>query len=106
MTELFEEITDASLLVRRVTVVANYVISEKAAKKAEKTTYRQMTIFDAEKDAEDKKEKEQLEKEHSLQEAMLAIKQRYGKNAILRGTNFEEGAMTIERNGQVGGHKG
>ena len=106
MTELFEEITDASLLVRRVTVVANHVIGEKAAKKAEKTTYRQMTIFDAEKDAEDKKEKEQLEKEHSLQEAMLAIKQRYGKNAILRGTNFEEGAMTIERNGQVGGHKG
>ena len=106
MTELFEEITDASLLVRRVTVVANHVISEKAAKKAEKTTYRQMTIFDATEDAEDKKEKEQLEKEHSLQEAMLAIKQRYGKNAILRGTNFEEGAMTIERNGQVGGHKG
>ena len=106
MTELFEEITDASLLVRRVTVVANHVIGEKAAKKAEKTTYRQMTIFDAEKDAEDEKEKEQLEKEHSLQEAMLAIKQRYGKNAILRGTNFEEGAMTIERNGQVGGHKG
>ena len=106
MTELFEEITDASLLVRRVTVVANYVISEKAAKKAEKTTYRQMTIFDAAEDAEDEKEKEQLEKEHSLQEAMLAIKQRYGKNAILRGTNFEEGAMTIERNGQVGGHKG
>ena len=106
MTELFEEITDASLLVRRVTVVANHVIGEKASKKAEKTTYRQMTIFDVAEDAEDEKEKEQLEKEHSLQEAMLAIKQRYGKNAILRGTNFEEGAMTIERNGQVGGHKG
>lgn len=106
MTELFEEITDASLLVRRVTVVANTVITEKKAKQAEQNSYRQLTIFDSPIDEEEEKERKLLdEKEHSLQEAMLKIKSKYGKNAILRGTNFEEGAMTIERNAQVGGHK-
>lgn len=106
MTELFEEITDESLLVRRVTVVANNVITEKKSKDATRQAYRQMTIFDSIQNEEAEKERQkQEEKEHSLQEAMLSIKNRYGKNAILRGTNFEEGAMTIERNGQVGGHK-
>ena len=106
MTELFEEITDPSLLVRRVTVVANTVVSEKKAQNAEKNSYRQLTIFDSPEDEQEEKERKLLdEKEHSLQEAMLKIKRKYGKNAILRGTNFEEGAMTIERNAQVGGHK-
>ena len=52
-----------------------------------------------------KQEQESLKKEHQLQEAILSIKDRYGKNAILKGMNFREGAMTIERNEQVGGHK-
>lgn len=46
-----------------------------------------------------------MKKEHQLQEAILSIKDRYGKNAILKGMNFREGATTIERNEQVGGHK-
>ena len=52
----------------------------------------------------DKKEKD-LEREHRRQEAILKIKRRYGKNAILRGTNFEEGATMRDRNNQVGGHR-
>ena len=46
-----------------------------------------------------------MKKEHQLQKAILGIKDRYGKNAILKGMNFREGATTIERNEQVGGHK-
>ena len=48
---------------------------------------------------------ERLAKEKSMQKAVLAIKKKYGKNAVLKGMTFEEGATTIQRNGQVGGHK-
>ena len=48
---------------------------------------------------------ESLAKERRLQEAMLSVKKKYGKNAMLKGMNLEEGAMTIERNNQIGGHK-
>ncbi|MCR4674123.1 MAG: DNA methylase [Lachnospiraceae bacterium] len=107
MSELFEEITDETLLVRRVTVVANNVITEKKAKNQKKNAYEQLTIFDnfEEEQKEKQQQEKEQEKERSLQQAMLSIKNKYGKNAILRGTNFEEGAMTIERNAQVGGHK-
>lgn len=50
-------------------------------------------------------EQKQLKKENELQKAMLTIKERFGKNAILKGVNFMEGATAIERNGQVGGHR-
>jgi len=46
-----------------------------------------------------------LSKERKLQEAMLSVKKRYGKNAMLKGMNLQEGAMTMERNNQIGGHK-
>lgn len=49
--------------------------------------------------------KKEQEKEKKLQESLLSIKKKYGKNAILRGINYEEGATTIERNEQIGGHK-
>ena len=51
------------------------------------------------------KEKIQREKEKRLQEATLVIKKRYGKNAILKGTNYQEGATMRERNQQIGGHR-
>ena len=51
------------------------------------------------------KENALLEKEHSLQETLIGIKKKYGKNAILRGLDFEEGATAVERNQQIGGHK-
>ena len=58
-----------------------------------------------EKAAEKEAEKKRLEKERALQEATLSIKKRFGKNAILKGLNYEPGATAIERNGQIGGHK-
>ena len=50
-------------------------------------------------------EKQKLEKERKMQEAMLSIKKRFGKNAVLKGMNLEEGATAKERNNQIGGHK-
>ena len=61
----------------------------------------QHSIFYKKRDQEEKA----LEKERKIQEAMLDIKERYGKNAILKGTNLQEGATTIERNESIGGHK-
>ena len=51
------------------------------------------------------KEDEALSKERKLQEAMISVKKKYGKNAMLKGMNLEEGATTISRNNQIGGHK-
>ena len=56
-------------------------------------------------DHQQRQEEQQLKKERKIQETMLDIKRRFGKNAILRGTNFEEGATAKERNQQIGGHK-
>ena len=66
-----------------------------------------MTLF-TDYEAEQKKKVEEeakLSKERKLQEAMLSVKKRYGKNAMLKGMNLQEGAMTKERNNQIGGHK-
>ena len=73
----------------------------------EKETYEQLDLFTdyTAQQEERKKEEEQLEKERKMQQAVLSIKKKFGKNAILTGTSLEEGAMTIKRNGQIGGHK-
>lgn len=103
--KLYDKIVDPKLLVRRITIAANHVINEGLA--AEKNRYEQMSLFMdySEKSAEVETEKADLEKERKMQEAMLSIKKKFGKNAILKGTNLQEGAMTISRNNQIGGHK-
>ncbi len=105
VTELYEQIVDRHLLVRRVTVAANHVVEESAV--TEKGTFEQLDLFtDYEAVQKQKKEEEaDLLRERKLQMAMLDIKKKYGKNAILRGMNLEEGARTQERNRQIGGHK-
>ena len=105
MGSLFDRIVDRSLLVRRMAVVAEHVISERDA--AEAATYEQPGLF-ADHEAisrEREREEKALAKEKKQQKAVLAIHHRYGKNALLKGMNLEEGATTVERNGQVGGHK-
>ena len=101
--ELYDEIVNPSLLVRRMYVVANHVIPECNVKEE----LFQYSLFDDVESLENKRrhEKEFLEREHNLQKAMLDIKEKFGKNAILKGMNFKDGATTIERNSQVGGHK-
>lgn len=102
---LYEQSVNKNLLIRRIYITANHIIDEKSASEAK--TYEQMDLFtDYQKqEAEQKAEKEKLEKERKLQEAMLSIKKKYGKNAMLKGTSLQEGATAIERNNQIGGHR-
>lgn len=102
---LYDRIVDKKLLVRRMYVVANH-ITDAAAAKAE-PTFEQMDLFSDMEEEKEKREKEEAAraKEERLQQAMLSIKKRYGKNAILHGTSYEEGATGRDRNRQIGGHK-
>lgn len=103
--ELYDEIVNPKLLVRRINVVANHLVEESTAE--EKNAYEQLSLFTdyAAREKEKEEEKEALSKERKLQEAMLEVKKKFGKNAMIKGMNLQEGAMTIERNNQIGGHK-
>lgn len=103
--ELFDRIVNPDLLVRRMYVVANHVIRECDAQCAE--SYEQLDFFSDYGEQLRKKEAEEaeLKKEKSLQKAILKLSEKYGKNAVLKGMNLEEGATAVERNGQIGGHK-
>ena len=99
MMELYDRIADPALLVRRITVVACRVLPEGS----EKGSFEQLDLFSDPE--QEQKNQEALERERRRQKAVIGIKHKYGKNAILKGMNFQEGATTRERNGQVGGHK-
>lgn len=103
--DLFERIVDKNLLVRRINITANRVVDEKSIPKAD--AFEQIDLFTDYEALRAKKEAEDAEfaREKKMQHAMLAIKKKYGKNAILKGMNLEEGATTVERNRQIGGHK-
>lgn len=103
--KLYDEIVDKNMLVRRVTIAANNLVPESSVEN--KPYYEQIDLFtDYEAlTAQREKEEKEFQKERKIQEAMLDIKQRYGKNAIIKGTNLQEGATSIERNQQIGGHK-
>ena len=103
--DLYDRIVNPKLLVRRITVTANHLVDESTVK--DNVTYEQLDLFTDYAALEKEKEakKEALSKERKLQEAMLEVKKKYGKNAMLKGMNLQEGAMTIERNKQIGGHK-
>lgn len=101
---LYDRIVDPALLVRRLTIATNHVVPEQQAKAP---AAGQLDIFtDYEAVARQQAEEQAaLDKERRMQQAALSIKKRFGKNAILRGASFEEGATARERNRQVGGHK-
>jgi len=105
VTELFERIVDKNLLIRRVNITANHVIDETTVQKTD--SFEQLDLFTDYMTANAKKEDEdaELAREKRVQKAMLDIKKKYGKNAILKGMNLEEGATTVGRNKQIGGHK-
>ena len=106
VSELFDRIMDKNLLVRRMYVVANHVLPEADAPKKNDGAV-QLDLFTdyAALDAKRKQEDEELAKEKRVQQAMLTIKKKFGKNAILKGMNIEEGATAKDRNAQIGGHK-
>lgn len=103
--ELFDRIINWDLLVRRINVVASRVVLEKEA--VETPVFEQMDLFTdyVALEQERAQEKKEREKEKRMQHAVLDIQKKFGKNAVLKGMNFEEGAMTRERNRQIGGHK-
>lgn len=102
---LYDKTVDPKLLIRRITIGANHIGDEYTAR--EEQDFEQMNLFTDYSTAlkEQEAEKKNRERERKLQETMLDIKKRFGKNAILKGTNLEEGATAKERNNQIGGHR-
>ena len=104
VTDLYDRIADPDLFIRRVNIAAVGLIREEDIPEEAPV---QLDLFTD--DAAAEKEKEELKlregKEKRLQQAMLDIRDRFGKNALLKGTNYQEGATMIERNQQIGGHK-
>ena len=102
---LYERIVDPKLLVRRIHVVASRVWNEQAV--LQTPVLEQLDMFtDYEAQRVRRREEEQrFARERRRQEAVLHIRKKYGKNAILKGMNLEEGATAMERNRQVGGHR-
>jgi len=104
--QLYDQIVNPILLIRRLNLVANHVISEEEAKKKTSIPVQLDMFIDYDALEKQKKaEEEEFSKERKMQEALLSIKKRFGKNAILKGLDFEEGATAKERNNQIGGHK-
>lgn len=103
--ELYGRITDPKLLVRRISISVNHVVSEEDAPK--KDAAEQLDLFTdyVAKQQKQAEEEAELAREKKMQETMLTIKKRFGKNAILKGMNLEDGATARERNSQIGGHR-
>jgi DNA polymerase V len=103
VNSLCDRILDPELTVRRINLTVNHVVPENQLPQA---GFEQLDLFATAEDEEKRqKEDEKLDRERRRQKAVLRIKQKYGKNAILKGMNLEEGATAKDRNSQVGGHK-
>ncbi len=104
--KLYDRIADPELMIRRMSVTADHVVSEEMAV-PEEQEYEQLDLFTDYKarDAQKEAEKEALAREKRVQKAALEIQKKFGKNALLKGMNLEDGATTMERNEQIGGHK-
>ena len=103
--ELYDRSVDRNLLIRRINITANRLVDESSVKKEE--VYEQLDLF-TDYEAQRKKQEEEevaLDREKRMQEAMLSIKKKFGKNAVLKGMNLQEGATARDRNEQIGGHK-
>ena len=104
LLRIYDRIVDRRLTVRRMYVVANHVIRESDVSDAPKAEQLDLFSFEETVQAQDAQQK-RLEKERRLQETMIEIKNKFGKNAILAGTSYQEGATGRDRNRQIGGHK-
>lgn len=101
---LFDRIVNPALLIRRLNITANNVISEDEVSSG---GFEQLDFFTdyAELDAQRENEQEQLDRERRTQLALIKIKKKFGRNAVLKGMNLKDGATAKDRNGQIGGHK-
>ena len=103
--ELYDKIVNKKLLIRRINIVANKLVDEHSVKNADK--YEQLDLFTDYEILKKQREKEnaESEREKRMQNTILDIKKKFGKNAILKGMNLQEGATAKDRNNQIGGHK-
>ena len=104
VTTLFDQIVHPDLLIRRLNLTTNHILSEDMIKLEPPQQLDLFTDYD-EVNRQRQEEEAERKKERRLQETQIAIKKRFGKNAILKGVNFDEGATAKERNRQIGGHK-
>lgn len=102
---LYDKIVNKKLLIRRINIVANKLVDEHSVKNANK--YEQLDLFTDYEILKKQREKEnaESEREKRMQNTILDIKKKFGKNAILKGMNLQEGATAKDRNNQIGGHK-
>ena len=105
VSQLYDRIVDPSLLVRRMYVVANHVIYETDIPPAEEPEQLDLFTDYEQRQRQQAEEAVALEREKRRQQAILAVKKKYGKNALVKGMNLEEGATAMDRNAQIGGHK-
>ena len=103
--QLYDKIVHPKLLIKRITVTANHLVEESRAEQTPK--YEQLDLFTdySVQQEQQAAENADLEREKRMQKAMIDIKKKFGKNAILKGMNLEEGATAKDRNEQIGGHK-
>lgn len=103
---LYGRVVNKKLLIRRLNITANNVapegsVSESVSQPEQLDLFTDYTALEEQKKAE----AAALEKEKRLQKAILQVRRRYGKNAMLKGIDFDEDATAIQRNAQIGGHK-
>ncbi|MCR4817273.1 MAG: DNA methylase [Bacteroidales bacterium] len=105
--QIYDKQVNPDLLVRRITIGTFNVVPEKASRNSDIPRPSQLDLFTDPEEVNRNIEKanRRLSKERRMQEAVIDIKKKYGKNAVLKGMNFEEGATAKERNRQIGGHK-
>ena len=103
VSTLYDRIVDPGLLIRRLNLTANRVLDEQSV--PEQSAFEQLDLFAGDGAADPAEKDAALAREKKIQTAMLGIQKKYGKNAILKGMNLEEGATARERNSQIGGHK-
>ena len=105
VVKAYEENVDKNLLIRRITITANRVVPEETL--SQTPAPYQLSLFEDYEETEKQKAKEdaELEKERKIQETLIGIKNKFGKYAILKGLNLQEGATAKDRNEQIGGHK-
>lgn len=103
--ELYDRIVNETLLIKRLYITANHVVDEKSV--LEQKSYEQLDLFTdyAETQRIRRQEEQELKKEKDIQHTILDIKKKFGKNAILKGMNMQEGATARDRNNTIGGHK-
>ncbi len=100
VSDLYDRIVDPELSIRRITISAGRVI---ARTDAVTDSYEQLSLFADDSEQEQRREEE--EREERMQRAMLSIREKYGKNAVIKGMDLEEGATAADRNRQIGGHR-